>query len=155
MSVCICTYVGPMKVSPSLFVLRITVLSTVLTPVYSDSLSLYTTQAVSYVSRRRMDQADFDPYEIDADGLPLVYNEERIASFWKGKPGSRLPRLLSQHLSQEWSNRCHKHVFLCRRTHISMGKICCCFWYASSQHAVLLFSPCFNLTSHICLQPLG
>ena len=44
-------------------------------------------QAVSYVSRRRMDQADFDPYEIDTDGLPLVYNEERIASFWKGKPG--------------------------------------------------------------------
>jgi len=34
-----------------------------------------------------MDQADFDPYEIDTDGLPLVYNEERIASFWKGKPG--------------------------------------------------------------------
>ena len=34
-----------------------------------------------------MDQPDFDPYEIDADGLPLVYNEERIATFWKGKFG--------------------------------------------------------------------
>ena len=34
-----------------------------------------------------MDHPDFDPYEVDADGLPLVYNEERIAGFWKGKPG--------------------------------------------------------------------
>lgn len=34
-----------------------------------------------------MDQPDFDPYEVDADGLPLVYNEERIGAFWKGKPG--------------------------------------------------------------------
>ncbi|DBB04853.1 TPA: hypothetical protein ACH3X3_010141 [Trebouxia sp. C0006] len=49
-------------------------------------------EAVSYVSRRRMDQADFDPYEIDTDGLPLVYNEERIASFWKGKPGELTSR---------------------------------------------------------------
>ena len=35
-----------------------------------------------------MDHPDFDPYEVDADGLPLVYNEERIAGFWKGKPST-------------------------------------------------------------------
>lgn len=29
-------------------------------------------QEVSYVSRRRMDAADFDPNEVDEDGLPLV-----------------------------------------------------------------------------------
>jgi hypothetical protein len=29
-------------------------------------------QEVSYVSRRRMDAADFDPDEVDEDGLPLV-----------------------------------------------------------------------------------
>lgn len=29
-------------------------------------------QAVSYVSRRRMDSEDFDPNEVDEDGLPLV-----------------------------------------------------------------------------------
>lgn len=49
--------------------------------------SLSALQAVSYVSRRRLDQPDFDPYEVDEDGLPLVYNEQRISSFWKGKPG--------------------------------------------------------------------
>ena len=53
-------------------------------------LFLCTFQAVSYVSRRRMDHPDFDPYEVDADGLPLVYNEERIAGFWKGKPGMHM-----------------------------------------------------------------
>lgn len=37
-----------------------------------------------------MDQPDFDPYEVDADGLPLVYNEERIGAFWKGKPGMHI-----------------------------------------------------------------
>lgn len=37
-----------------------------------------------------MDHPDFDPYEVDADGLPLVYNEERIAGFWKGKPGMHM-----------------------------------------------------------------
>lgn len=55
--------------------------------VSANLLYLNTFQAVSYVSRRRMDHPDFDPYEVDADGLPLVYNEERIAGFWKGKPG--------------------------------------------------------------------
>ncbi|KAL3161508.1 hypothetical protein ABBQ32_010382 [Trebouxia sp. C0010 RCD-2024] len=39
-----------------------------------------------------MDHPDFDPYEVDADGLPLVYNEERIAGFWKGKPGELTSR---------------------------------------------------------------
>ena len=32
-----------------------------------------------------MDQSDFDPYEVDADGLPLVYNEERIGAFLEGQ----------------------------------------------------------------------
>lgn len=44
-------------------------------------------QALSYVSRRRLDDDDFDPDAVDEDGLPLVYNEERIAAFWKDKPG--------------------------------------------------------------------
>ena len=35
-------------------------------------------QAISYVSRRRMDDADFNPDAVDADGLPLVYNEVRL-----------------------------------------------------------------------------
>lgn len=48
-----------------------------------------------------MDQADFDPYEIDADGLPLVYNEERIASFWKGKPGGHLSGSTSPHFKKQ------------------------------------------------------
>ncbi len=42
---------------------------------------------MSYVSRRRLDAADFDPDETDSDGLPLVYNEERIAAYWGGRPG--------------------------------------------------------------------
>ena len=44
-------------------------------------------QASSYVSRRRLDDADFDPEAVDEEGLPLVYNEERIAAFWSGRPG--------------------------------------------------------------------
>jgi len=47
---------------------------------------------VSYVSRRRMDDAGFDSDAVDADGLPLVYNEQRIADYWKGKPGELLKR---------------------------------------------------------------
>lgn len=43
-------------------------------------------RSVSYVSRRRMDAPDFDPNEVDDDGLPLVYNEERIASYWGSRP---------------------------------------------------------------------
>jgi len=41
----------------------------------------------SYVSRQRMQDADFDPDAVDGEGLPLVYNEARIAEFWKGRPG--------------------------------------------------------------------
>jgi hypothetical protein len=44
-------------------------------------------QAASYVSRRRLDDADFDPDAVDEEGLPLVYNEERIAAFWGTRPG--------------------------------------------------------------------
>ncbi|KAL3161747.1 hypothetical protein ABBQ38_008842 [Trebouxia sp. C0009 RCD-2024] len=53
-----------------------------------------------------MDHPDFDPYEVDADGLPLVYNEERIAGFWKGKPGeltSRWARFAA--ISAPWLTR--------------------------------------------------
>ncbi|KAG2496070.1 hypothetical protein HYH03_005989 [Edaphochlamys debaryana] len=50
-------------------------------------LELRDVRSVSYVSRRRLDSADFDPDEVDEDGLPLVYNEERIASYWSGRPG--------------------------------------------------------------------
>ncbi len=49
-------------------------------------------QEVSYVSRRRMDAADFDPDEVDEDGLPLVYNEESIAAYWRGRPGELASR---------------------------------------------------------------
>jgi hypothetical protein len=42
---------------------------------------------VSYVSRRRLDDEDFDPDAVDEDGLPLVYNEQRIASYWGRRPG--------------------------------------------------------------------
>lgn len=34
-----------------------------------------------------MDDATFDPDAVDEDGLPLVYNEQRIASFWRKRPG--------------------------------------------------------------------
>ena len=79
-------------------------------------------QSTSYVSRRRLDAADFDPDETDnegapvsgalpsrikfyicltlithrcmtlstpdvAAGLPLVYNEAKIAAYWSNKPG--------------------------------------------------------------------
>lgn len=44
------------------------------------------------MSRRRLDAADFDPDEVDEDGLPLVYNEDRIALYWKGRPGELTSR---------------------------------------------------------------
>ncbi|KAG2430848.1 hypothetical protein HXX76_009822 [Chlamydomonas incerta] len=50
-------------------------------------LELRDVRSVSYVSRRRLDAEDFDPDEVDEDGLPLVYNEERIAAYWGGRPG--------------------------------------------------------------------
>jgi hypothetical protein len=39
-----------------------------------------------------MDDADFDPDETDEEGLPLVYNEAKIAAFWKGRPGELATR---------------------------------------------------------------
>lgn len=42
-------------------------------------LELRDVRDISYVSRRRMDAADFNPDEVDEDGLPLVYNEEKIS----------------------------------------------------------------------------
>lgn len=50
------------------------------------------TQSVSYVSRRRMDDADFDPNAVDEDGLPMVYNESKIAQFWSKRPGELVGR---------------------------------------------------------------
>ncbi|MEW5317369.1 MAG: hypothetical protein WDW38_008671 [Sanguina aurantia] len=47
---------------------------------------------ISYVSRRRFDDTSFDPDAVDEDGLPLVYNEERISQFWKGRPGELATR---------------------------------------------------------------
>jgi hypothetical protein len=49
-------------------------------------------QAVSYVSRRRLDADDFDPDAVDEEGLPLVYNEARIAAFWSKRPGELASR---------------------------------------------------------------
>jgi len=47
---------------------------------------------VSYVSRQRMRMSDFDPNATDDEGLPLVYNEDRIAEFWKQRPGELAER---------------------------------------------------------------
>ena len=83
-------------------------------------------QSTSYVSRRRLDAADFDPDETDNEGahpasathciaplgtvlylvysfrsfhrlagLPLVYNEAKIAAYWRNKPGE---------LARRWAN---------------------------------------------------
>ena len=34
-----------------------------------------------------MDAVDFDPDEVDEEGLPLVYNEDRINAFWSARLG--------------------------------------------------------------------
>lgn len=39
------------------------------------------------MSRRRLDAADFNVEQVDAEGLPLVYNEAAIAAFWRRRPG--------------------------------------------------------------------
>ena len=39
-----------------------------------------------------MDDADFDPDAVDEEGLPLVYNEKRIAAFWGNRPGELFGR---------------------------------------------------------------
>jgi aarF domain-containing kinase len=63
-------------------------------------------QAVSYVSRRRMDEADFDPDEVDEEGLPLVYNEERISAFWSARLGELASRWASfAAISAPWLTR--------------------------------------------------
>eukprot|EP00798_Chlamydomonas_sp_ICE-L_P018062 gene18062-24485_t len=48
--------------------------------------------STSYVSRRRMDQQSFDPNATDEEGLPLVYNEEKISQFWGKQPGQLASR---------------------------------------------------------------
>jgi len=63
-------------------------------------------QAVSYVSRRRMDAVDFDPDEVDEEGLPLVYNEERINAFWSARLGELAGRWASfAGISAPWLTR--------------------------------------------------
>ncbi|WIA08193.1 hypothetical protein OEZ85_007646 [Tetradesmus obliquus] len=57
-----------------------------------ENLELRDVKAVSYVSRRRLDAADFDPDAVDEEGLPLVYNEARIAAFWGKRPGELASR---------------------------------------------------------------
>ncbi|WIA28266.1 hypothetical protein OEZ86_010821 [Tetradesmus obliquus] len=57
-----------------------------------ENLELRDVKAVSYVSRRRLDAPDFDPDAVDEEGLPLVYNEARIAAFWGKRPGELASR---------------------------------------------------------------
>ncbi len=44
------------------------------------------------MSRRRLDAADFNVEQVDAEGLPLVYNEAAIAAFWRRRPGDLAAR---------------------------------------------------------------
>lgn len=44
-------------------------------------MQLRASDEVSYVSRRRLDAVDFDIDEVDAEGLPLVYNEEALRRY--------------------------------------------------------------------------
>ena len=39
-----------------------------------------------------MDALDFDPNAVDEEGLPLVYNEAKIAAFWGSRPGELFSR---------------------------------------------------------------
>lgn len=52
-----------------------------------DAVVTRNVREVSYVSRRRLETLDFDPDATDEEGLPLVYNEDRIAEFWRSRPG--------------------------------------------------------------------
>lgn len=74
------------------------------------------------MSRRRLDQADFDPYEVDEDGLPLVYNEQRIAAFWKGKPGENYYEQVTLLTSSNLQGM-RPSVYY-RGTGITLGTIC-------------------------------
>jgi predicted unusual protein kinase regulating ubiquinone biosynthesis (AarF/ABC1/UbiB family) len=58
----------------------------------SNNQQLRDVRAVSYVSRRRMDDGAFDPDAVDEEGLPIVYNEARIADFWRTRPGELAAR---------------------------------------------------------------
>lgn len=57
-----------------------------------DALEARDVNATSYVSRQRMKQEGFDANAVDSEGLPVVYNEELIASFWKDRPGELASR---------------------------------------------------------------
>jgi aarF domain-containing kinase len=39
-----------------------------------------------------MDSADFDADAVDEEGLPLVYNEEKLSAFWGKRPGELASR---------------------------------------------------------------
>lgn len=60
-----------------------------------DALETRDVNATSYVSRQRMKQDGFNASAVDSEGLPLVYNEDLIASFWKDRPGE---------LASRWTN---------------------------------------------------
>jgi hypothetical protein len=57
-----------------------------------DSLETRDVNATSYVSRQRLKQDGFDANAVDSEGLPVVYNEELIASFWRDRPGELAAR---------------------------------------------------------------
>ena len=80
-----------------------------------DNVTTRDVRAISYVSRQRMLAPDFDPDAVDEEGLPLVYNEDRIAEFWRSRPSE---------LTQRWTRfagACPSHanlaarVFFCSR----------------------------------------
>lgn len=53
-----------------------------------------------------MDAVDFDPDEVDEEGLPLVYNEERINAFWSARLGELAGRWASfAGISAPWLTR--------------------------------------------------
>jgi hypothetical protein len=57
-----------------------------------DDLDARDVSDTSYVSRRRLEIAGFDANALDEEGLPLVYNEEKIAAFWGQRPGELTAR---------------------------------------------------------------
>jgi len=53
-----------------------------------------------------MDAVDFDPDEVDEEGLPLVYNEDRINAFWSARLGELAGRWATfARISAPWLTR--------------------------------------------------
>ncbi|KAF5837147.1 hypothetical protein DUNSADRAFT_4767 [Dunaliella salina] len=57
-----------------------------------DPKKMRNVKSMSYVSRRRMDDPTFDADAVDEEGIPLVYNEQRIAEYWSKRPGEMIKR---------------------------------------------------------------